>query len=344
MDRDERYMRRCLELASKAEGNTCPNPMVGCVIVHNGKVIGKGYHKKAGLPHAEVNALRSVKNRKMLADSVLYVNLEPCSHHGKTPPCADLIIASGIRKVVIGMKDPNPKVNGKGINRLRRSGVHVKTGVLNQECLDLNRRFVSIHKMGRPWVILKWAQSKNGIIGVHGKKLKISSTASHRLSHKWRSLESAILIGRVTAENDNPALTTRLVKGNDPVRVVIDPERKLPNRLKIFKSKGKVIVVGHRPKSGSQNYTYIYVKPGSGFIPGMLRNLVGLGIQSVLVEGGAVTLDRFIKSGQWDEARVFISNKELTLSSNSVKAPKIRMKKVKVIKSGSDRLRQGRRI
>ena len=219
-------MHRCLELAEKAAGHVAPNPMVGAVLVHEGIIIGEGYHQIYGGPHAEVNCIASVPSslQHLIQDSVIYVSLEPCAHHGKTPPCADLIIRHNIRHVVIGCRDPFVEVDGKGIEKLHAAGIKTETGILEKECRELNKRFFTFHTKHRPFIILKWAQTGDGKIGTENNRLHITGSVTNRLVHKWRSEESAILVGANTALADNPQLTTRLWSGNSPTRLIIDPE------------------------------------------------------------------------------------------------------------------------
>lgn len=247
-------MEQCLRLAAKGLGNVAPNPMVGCVIVHKGKIIGEGFHEKFGGPHAEINALKFVKNKALLKDSTLYVTLEPCSHQGKTPPCANAIIRHGIKRIVIGSVDPNPLVKGKGIAKLIRSGCNVITGIMEKECMELNKRFFTFHHKKRPYIILKWAMTKDGFIDKKRKvlqpakmeqrvnPLKITGLQADNLSHKWRSEEQAIMVGTNTAIMDNPSLTTRHVKGTSPIRIVIDKNLLIPAKSNIFSNFATAIV------------------------------------------------------------------------------------------------------
>ena len=241
---DEQYMGRCIQLAKLGLGNVAPNPMVGAVLVYGNKIIGEGYHQKYGEAHAEVNCINSVseKNKSLIEKSTIYVSLEPCSHYGKTPPCADLIIQNKIRKVVIGIKDIYKEVDGAGIQKLQNADLEVITGVLENECHDLNKRFFTFHQKKRPYIILKWTQSANGNIGLNGERILISNDYSNRLVHKWRSEEASILVGTNTALIDNPSLTARLWEGNNPVRIVIDKELKLPADLKIFNNKATTFI------------------------------------------------------------------------------------------------------
>lgn len=321
---DEQYMSRCIELARLGVGNVAPNPMVGAVLVYNDRIIGEGYHEHYGSWHAEVNCINSVaeKNKSLISKSAIYVSLEPCSHYGKTPPCADLIIKNQIKKVVIGCVDVNAKVAGKGIERLQNAGLEVVSGVLKKECIDLNKRFFTFHLLNRPYVILKWAQSGNRKMGsLDSKRIFISNDYSNRLTHKWRSEEEAILIGTHTALKDDPVLTTRLWKGSNPVRVVIDKELKLPSSLKIFNKESETIIFNSIKNEKAENINYIQIK-GTDFIQKMLTELFNLNIQSVIIEGGPKTLQSFIDNGLWDEARV-ISNTRMFIE-NGIDAPQMK--------------------
>jgi diaminohydroxyphosphoribosylaminopyrimidine deaminase/5-amino-6-(5-phosphoribosylamino)uracil reductase len=302
-------MGRCIELARLGAGNVAPNPMVGAVLVYNDEIIGEGYHEHYGSWHAEVNCINSVvaENKSLISKSTIYVSLEPCSHYGKTPPCADLIITNQIRKVVIGCMDVNAKVAGRGIKKLQDAGLEVVSGVLEKQCMDLNKRFFTFHLMNRPYVILKWAQSENGKIGsLNSKRIFISNDYSNRVTHKWRSEEAAILIGTNTALSDDPVLTTRLWDGSNPVRVVIDKELKLPASLKIFNNESDTIIFNSFKNEKIGNCNYIQIE-GTDFIGEILNELFNLNILSVIIEGGSKTLQSFIDKGLWDEARVITS-------------------------------------
>ncbi len=333
------YMRLCINLAAKGFGHVSPNPMVGCVIVYNGKIIGEGYHKKYGQAHAEINAIRSVKNKTLLKESTLYVTLEPCAHYGKTPPCADAIVKLGIKRVVIGSVDPNPQVKGKGIAKLVKGGCDVVTGVLEKECIDLNRRFFTFHREKRPYIILKWAMTKDGFMdsirSPDEKPLKITGVAADKLSHTWRSEEQAIMIGTNTALMDNPSLTTRLVKGNSPVRVLIDRSLRVPLNSKVFNNFASVIVLNEKKSSKKGNVEFVKVKFKGDELRPLLNELYKRNLQSVIVEGGAKLLNSFIKEDLWDEARMFVSNKEI---GRGVKAPLINSSLLSKIKVGKDTL------
>lgn len=323
MELDSKFMYRCIQLAKLGSGSVAPNPMVGAVLVYENKIIGEGYHKKYGGPHAEVDCINSVeeKNKPLIEKSTIYVSLEPCSHHGKTPPCADLIIKNKIKKVVVGCTDVYKEVAGKGIQRLKEAGVEVVTGVLENESTELNKRFFGFHQKNRPYIILKWAQSANGKIGSLQERIFISNDYSNRLVHKWRSEEAAIVIGTRTALNDDPLLTNRYWEGKSPVRIVIDKELKLPLTLKIFNGDAQTIIFNSSRNSREENCKYIKLDP-ENFLEGMIQALYDLEIQSMLVEGGRLTLQSFIDAGLWDEARV-ITNEELIIE-NGIYSPEVK--------------------
>ena len=298
MNLHEKYMTRCLELAKKGLGTTYPNPLVGSVIVHNDCIIGEGWHHKAGQAHAEVNAINSVLNKALLPESTLYVNLEPCSHFGKTPPCCDLILDKQIPRIVIGSLDHHAKVNGAGIARLQQARKEVVVDVLAAECAQLNRRFFTFHQKKRPYIILKWAQSADGFIAPHTKDnrqpLWISSPISRQLVHKWRSEEQAILVGTQTVIDDNPQLNVRDWTGTNPIRVVLDQHARIPKTSAIFNTEAETLVISQNDLDFSQKVAtqiaeFLYHK----------------NIQSVIIEGGRKTLQTFIDENCWDEARVF---------------------------------------
>lgn len=321
-------MHRCIELARLGAGTVAPNPMVGAVLVHNGLIIGEGYHHRYGQAHAEVNCINSVapEQRHLLDQSTLYVSLEPCAHYGKTPPCADLIIEKKIPEVIIGCRDPFKEVDGKGIEKLNAAGVQTVTGVLEDACKDLNRRFFTFHTQRRPYVILKWAQTADGRIGNEDhSRLLISNEYSNRLVHKWRSEEAAILVGTNTALFDDPSLTTRLWTGNNPVRIVVDMNLRLPNSLHLFDGQVRTIVFNAIRHEEQENLLY-YQLPADinpmdnvGFIDHMLNALYLLNIQSVLVEGGGQLLQSFFDKEIWDEVRI-ITNSTL-LGSSGIPSP-----------------------
>ncbi len=315
MSTHETYLQRCLDLAYKALGNVSPNPLVGCVIVHNDKIIGEGYHKMFGGSHAEVNAINAVIDKELLRSSILYVNLEPCSHHGKTPPCCDLIIAMGIPEVVIGQKDPNPLVGGEGIKKLRDSGCNVKTGILERESIYLNRRFNIFHEKKRPFLILKWAQTLDGFIDIdRNSKTKpgnnwISNYQLKRLVHKWRTEEDGILIGTTTALNDNAKLTAREWPGKNPLRIVIDEELIIPDDFNVLDDSTPTIIFTSKQKRASKNTEFINIDFQKEIFSQMMDILYKNGTQSIIVEGGKMLLESLLKIDLWDEARVIIGNR-----------------------------------
>lgn len=319
------YIQRCIDLAQNAKGKTYPNPMVGSVVVYKNKIIGEGWHQKSGEAHAEVNAIQSVKDKSLLKKSTIYVSLEPCSHYGKTPPCADLIISYSIPKIVMGCLDPNPKVAGRGVKKLIEAGRKVLVGVLEEKCKNLNKRFFTFHQQKRPYIILKWAQTKDGFIAPNnqqtGKPLWITSSASKQLVHKWRNEEQAILVGTNTVLKDNPQLTNRLWEGSSPVRVVLNQHLKIDLKAAVYDDSAKTIILTSKkntPQIANQNIVYELINFEKNLPKQICDLLFSLNIQSVIVEGGAQTLNSFIKENLWDEARVFIGN--ITIDSG-IKAP-----------------------
>lgn len=313
MDNHEQYIARCIELAKNGFGTTYPNPMVGSVIVYNGEIIGEGWHQKAGEPHAEVNAIHSVKNPSLLDKATIYVSLEPCSHFGKTPPCCDLIIKNKIPNVVIGTVDSNIKVAGNGIKRLQEAGINVVVGVLEKECYELNRRFFKFHEKKRPYIILKWAQTLDSFIAPTEKEeLKpvwITNVQSRQLVHKWRTEEQAILVGTQTVIDDNPQLNARDWEGNNPIRIVIDQRNRIPKTAHVWDNKIKTIVFSNENSIPSSANTIVEVIDfQQNIAPQIVEKLYQHQIQSVIIEGGAQTLQTFIDATLWDEARIFIGN------------------------------------
>jgi diaminohydroxyphosphoribosylaminopyrimidine deaminase / 5-amino-6-(5-phosphoribosylamino)uracil reductase len=324
---DIKFMRRCLELASKAEGSTYPNPMVGAVVVHNSLIVGEGYHLKSGFPHAEVNAINSVKDKDLLKSSTLFVNLEPCSHFGKTPPCADFILTNSIPRVVIGTTDTSGNVSGNGILRLKNAECEVKVGVLEDECRRLNRRFFSFHEKKRPYITLKWAQSSDGYLDVirnDGQSAEpnwISGKPERILVHKWRATEQAILVGAGTVRYDNPGLNVREWKGNDPLKLILSYSGHLDEHAAIYGSDGQVVVFTNNPEVVTGKV--VKVKLNGNLPPAFQISdyLFNSGIQSLLIEGGAMVLNHFISTGLWDEARIFTGK---SLFREGVKAPLVK--------------------
>ena len=307
MTQDELFMQRALELAALGMGNVSPNPLVGCVMVLNDRIIGEGWHQKYGEAHAEVNAVASVENKSQLQEATVYVNLEPCSHHGKTPPCVDMLIQHKVKKVVISNLDSNPLVSGNGIRKLREAGIDVTTGLLETEGRFLNRRFFSFMEKKRPHIILKWAETADGFIARENYESKwISNEYSRQLAHRWRSEEDAVMVGTRTAEYDNPMLNVRDWSGRNPVRVVIDRDLRLNDQLNLFDRSQPTICYNLLREEEHENL--MFVKLGTeNFLEEMIHDLYERKIQSIVVEGGAQTFSTFIKNDWWDEARVFRS-------------------------------------
>ena len=317
-----KFMNKCISLAKQGLGNTYPNPLVGSVVVFNGQVIGSGWHQKSGEAHAEVHAIRSVSDQSLLANSTLYVNLEPCSHHGKTPPCTDLIVQSGIRHVVVGMQDPFDKVNGRGIQKLRHAGVRVDVGIEAASCRELNKRFITTIEKQRPYIILKWAETADGFLAPKIKTTNepvwISNLLSRTLAHQWRAEEQSILIGKQTALDDNPLLTTRLHKGTSPIRLLIDPKEEVGRNAKLFTHGQKVIVFTSNKSRREKHIEYVTIDFSENGLQQILNFLFLKEIQSVIIEGGSTTLQHFIDSNLWDEARVITGQEKF---GNGIAAP-----------------------
>ncbi|MDO5617096.1 MAG: bifunctional diaminohydroxyphosphoribosylaminopyrimidine deaminase/5-amino-6-(5-phosphoribosylamino)uracil reductase RibD, partial [Cruoricaptor ignavus] len=304
--------------AEKAKGKTYPNPLVGSVIVHNSKIIGEGYHQKAGEPHAEINAIRSVENVDLLPESTIYVSLEPCSHFGKTPPCALKLKEIGFRKVVIGTLDSHEKVNGQGKEILENAGIEVVSGILENECRELNKRFFTYHQKKRPYIILKWAESKDGFLDKDFSPTKISNAQTSQLVHQLRAEEHAILVGTQTALNDNPSLTTRNIHGRNPVRILIDSDLKVPKDFNIYNNEAETIII-NSIKNSDENHLKFIKTDKENFLQNLMQKLYENQIQSVIVEGGSYTLQQFINAELWDET-IIIKNENLILE-NGTKAP-----------------------
>ena len=329
---DIKYMRRCLELAAKAEGLTYPNPLVGSVIVHNNSVIGEGYHIRAGEPHAEVNAINSVSDKSVLKSSTLYVNLEPCSHFGKTPPCSDLIINHGIKNVVIGTVDTSTVVSGKGIEKLRNAGCNVIVGILDNECRFLNRRFFTNIEKKRPYVILKWAQSTDGyidrirIMGNDNKPVWITGNPEKVLVHRWRACEQAILAGAGTIRADNPQLNVREWTGSQPLKVVLSRSGNVGQNSAFASPDGTFVVFTSDINIDLPEEAKVLLDNNKPAAAQIMDYLHYAGIQSLFVEGGAEVLNHFIETGYWDEARVFTGNFPFI---DGIKAPYLRDMKLK---------------
>jgi diaminohydroxyphosphoribosylaminopyrimidine deaminase/5-amino-6-(5-phosphoribosylamino)uracil reductase len=327
MKQEEFYMQRCIELAQKGIGSARPNPSVGCVIVHENKIIGEGYTSAYGGPHAEVNAIRAVRKKKMLEESTLYVTLEPCAHYGKTPPCADAIIAHKIPKVVIGCLDTHSLVSGKGIARLKNAGLSVTVGVLEHECKEQHKRFFTIQNEKRPYIVLKWAETRDGFIAPQTKEKNrpvwISNEVSKQLVHKWRSEEQAILVGTNTAIADNPKLDVRSWRGNNPVRILLDRNLRSPLDSNLLDGSVQTIVFTAVRKENfisKKNLIYRQIDFSKNRELQICKTLAKENIQSVLVEGGREVLQSFINAGLWDEARVFIGDVDF---KKGVLAPKL---------------------
>ncbi len=307
MTKDEKYIERCIQLAQNGLCNTPPNPTVGAVIVHKDRIIGEGYHVRYGEGHAEVNAIRSVKDERLLKESTIYVSLEPCAHYGKTPPCADLIIRKGIPRVVIGCTDPFSLVAGRGIRKLQDAGLDVKVGVLEEECRALIKPFAVFNIRKRPYVTLKWAVSADGFMDINrtgGSPVVLSSPLSSIHVHKQRAEHKAILIGRDTALLDNPSLTTRNWYGDNPIRVVLDKDLTLPENLKLFDGSIPTIVYNAKEDRSTHNLKRIRLNFEEDVIPQIMTSLFEQNIPSLLVEGGSILLKSFIQSEQWDEVFV----------------------------------------
>lgn len=336
---DEKYMNRALELASKGLGHVAPNPMVGCVIVHNNQIISEGYHEQYGSAHAEPNAIKKVSD-ELLKESTLYVTLEPCSHFGKTPPCADLIISKAIKKVVVGNLDTNPLVSGKGIQKLKDAGIEVEHGILDKECRALNKRFFTFHEKKRPYVILKWAQTQDGFIShwplpQNKEDNWITCKESKALVHQWRSQEQAILVGYNTLMNDNPQLTTRLADGKNPIRLVLSKTIDLPTGLNIFNNDAKTIVFNPLKDEIKNNIEFVKIdwnKKAQEVLDYCFKN----NISSIIVEGGTNTIYNFMNINAWDEAQVFVNPTKKF--EHGISAPEINLTNISPIQVGNDLL------
>ena len=337
--RHEVYMQRCIELAQNGAGNVSPNPMVGAVVVHDNKIIGEGYHQLYGEAHAEVNAINAVKDKSLLSKATIYVSLEPCVHFGKTPPCSDLIIESKIPNAVIGCRDSYTEVDGKGIEKLRKAGVNVIFGVLEKDCLAFNKRFFTFHEKKRPYIILKWAQSQDGFMDKNRTDTCptinwITHPNTKQLTHKWRSEEDAILIGKNTAINDNPELTTRVVDGKNPIRIVIDKKLELAKDLKIFNSAAKTIILNELKNEENDSILHKKVTFDS-FFDDLWSICTENDIISLIVEGGPFTLNQFLENDLWDEARVLTGK---SFFAKGVKAPQLNIKPAEKFTFGKDEI------
>ncbi len=343
MNIHEKYIKRCIELAKNGLGTTYPNPMVGSVLVLNNAVIGEGWHKIAGEAHAEVMAINSVKDKSLLHLATIYVSLEPCSHFGKTPPCANLIVESGIKNVVIGIVDSNNKVSGNGIRHLKNNGCSVIVGVLEKECYQLNKRFFTFHNKQRPFIFLKWAETKDGFIDILRDSTSkntpnwISNEYSQQIVHKMRAEEQAILVGTNTALNDNPSLNVRSWNGNNPIRVVLDRSLKIPHYYNLLNNEIKTIVFSEvKSISDSKNNIVFERIDFNNNVPKQIcKVLYKHEIQSLIIEGGKQTLQSFINANLWDEAFVFIGETEF---EKGLKAPNIKKAPMNTIKVSTNTL------
>ena len=315
------HMQRALLLARLGAGSVSPNPMVGCVIVYDGKIIGEGWHRKYGEGHAEVNAINSVEDKSLLSESEVYVTLEPCSHYGKTPPCADLLIKHQVKKVIVCNHDPNPLVAGKGIEKLRQAGIEVEMGILEAKGRKVNKRFFTFIEKKRPYIILKWAESADGFIAkINYEAVQISNLLSRRFVHKIRAEEDAIMVGTNTAQYDNPKLDTRFWTGKNAIRIVIDKDLSLPKNLNIFDNSQETICYNLLENKALNNNIWVKFEENHSFEKFIIQDLYQRKIQSVIIEGGTILLQSFINSGLWDEAIVLKSKKIL---GEGINAPKL---------------------
>jgi len=335
MTPEELFMQRALELAQLGIGYVSPNPRVGCVIVHDNKIIGEGWHQKFGEPHAEVNAINAVKDQSLLKECTVFVNLEPCSHFGKTPPCVDLLIERQVKKVVISNLDANPLVGGQGIKKLKDAGIETVTGVLEQAGREFNKRFFTFVEHQRPYLILKWAQTSDGFMAQKNFESKwISNEFSRQFAHRWRSEEDAVLVGTRTTAHDNPSLTVRDWTGRNPTRIVIDRFLRLDDHLRVFDKKEKTICYNVLKHEEHKNLLLVRIEESS-FLQELVHDLYKKNIQSVIVEGGAQTLQMFMAANLWDEARVFTSSRAF---GDGIKSPALQGKLAEHQDIESDRL------
>ena len=331
---DRIFMERTLVLAERGKGTVSPNPMVGCVVVWNNKIVGEGWHMKWGEAHAEVNALSRIDPAIPLDECTVYVNLEPCSHHGKTPPCADMLVSKGVGRVVVAHHDPNPQVSGRGVDKLRDGGINVSEGILEEEAKYINRRYLTYVTEGRPFVILKWAQTGDQFIAREDHSSKwISNTQSRQIAHKWRAEEDAILVGRNTAHHDNPRLNVRSWTGKDPIRVVIDSHLSLDQSLHLFDREITTLCYNLVKNEKHDNLEFRKPDNGEEFIAWMLKDLHSRGISSLLVEGGSELLSSFVKNGYWDEARIFTSQERF---GKGIAAPVIKKEPMDTMEVNGD--------
>lgn len=342
MNFDEYFMHRCIELAQNGLGNTYPNPLVGCVLVFNNKIIAEGFHTQAGKPHAEIEAINSLKDKSLLSKCTLYVNLEPCSHFGKTPPCAQKIAELKIPRVVVGTIDTTDKVAGKGIEIMQNAGIEVIVGVLEQQCRIVNKRFFTFHEKKRPYIILKWAQSKDGFMDIERtantpkKSFYITSKTEQILVHKWRTQEQSILVGTNTIINDNPKLNARLYLGNNPTRITFDFENKLNRTYNIFDKSTPTIIFNYKTTGNfSENLKFVQLNKKNETFGQIFDYLYSNNIQSILIEGGQKVLNYVLSHNIWDEALIFVANKKL---QNGLKAPDIKLNENQIIQIGKSKL------
>jgi diaminohydroxyphosphoribosylaminopyrimidine deaminase / 5-amino-6-(5-phosphoribosylamino)uracil reductase len=330
------YMRRALQLAAKGAGSVAPNPMVGCVIVHQGSIIGEGYHQQYGQAHAEVNAINAVANKALLPQATMYVSLEPCAHFGKTPPCAQLLVQQGIQKVVICNTDPYPQVAGKGIAILQAAGIEVQQGLLEEDGRWLNRRFFTLIEKNRPYIILKWAQTANGYLALpNGQPLQISGAEANVLVHSWRAQEAAILIGTNTALTDNPQLNTRHWQGANPLRVVLDRQLRLPNSLRVFDGSSPTLLYNCIENEQNSLYEKVKLDNNQDFLQQVFYDLAQRKVASVIAEGGSQILETLLKQKLYDEARVIIAHTRIPAG---VAAPYINLQQAHSQTLGGDTL------
>jgi diaminohydroxyphosphoribosylaminopyrimidine deaminase/5-amino-6-(5-phosphoribosylamino)uracil reductase len=324
-EQEEKYMHRCLQLAAIGGSFVAPNPMVGAIVVHQDKIIGEGYHVRYGALHAEPKAIYAVKEKELLKESTLYVNLEPCSHFGKTPPCANLIVETGIPRVVIGTLDPNPKVSGRGVKILEKAGIEVKVGVLEDACNALNKRFFHWQKYHRPYIYLKWAQTKDGFMDALRTNpeilpLQISNPITRQLTHKFRSENQAIMVSTNTVILDNPSLTVRNWTGKNPVRIALDRIGRIPENYNMMDNSVKTLIFTENKASHKGNTEFIQINFEEDTLNQVMKHLADRNIHSVLVEGGAKLLHSFIRENLWDEINIEVSE---TIIEKGVAAPVI---------------------
>ena len=334
MSGHELFMRRCIHLARNGAGHAAPNPMVGAVLVQGDRVLAEGWHRSFGGPHAEVECLRAFGERPVPSDAVMYVNLEPCSHHGKTPPCVDRLIARGVKKLVVGCEDPNPLVKGEGLARAREAGIEVMMDVLRDESRWFNRRFIHSIEQERPYIILKWARSADGFLDDHGRTARVSSAETAVLVHRWRSEEQAILVGSRTVVNDDPSLTVRHVEARNPLRVVVDRENKAASSSRVFDNSAPALLITATQR-GDVSIEQHVIGMDDDPIDALLHELQRRSMRSVLVEGGAELLGHFLSRGLWNEARVITGAVNF---GGGTSAPAFGPEPLRTLIKGSDRI------